>query len=149
VKIEIREPEPRGHGDYYTWTQGGYGTPHGEIWLDEAGSFRLDYLSEDDCDRLIRAASEIKPKVAAFRAEMAAPHGRRHLWKGRCQLCGKPEDDALHAPERCGSRPYPAGSEGDDGTECVRPKGHPGDHSDEPIPFDEPTATAPETGAAR
>jgi hypothetical protein len=58
-------------------------------------------------------------------------------------------DDPFMKAERCGSRPYPAGSEGDDGTECVRPKGHPGDHSDEPIPFDEPTATAPETGAAR
>jgi hypothetical protein len=58
-------------------------------------------------------------------------------------------DDPFMKAERCGSRPYPAGSEGDDGTECVRPKGHPGDHSDEPIPFDEPTAAAPETGAVR
>jgi hypothetical protein len=47
------------------------------------------------------------------------------------------------APERCGSRPYPAGSEGDYGTECVRPKGHPGEHSDEPIPFDDPYTAAP------
>jgi hypothetical protein len=38
----------------------------------------------------------------------------------------------------CGSRPYPAGSEGDDGTECMLPKGHDGPHAD-----------APETEAAR
>jgi hypothetical protein len=99
VKIDTRAPEPRGHGDYYTRTQGGYGKPHGEIWLDEAGRFRLDYLSEDDCDRLIRAVAEIKPRVAAMRAEMAVPHGRRHLYRGTCQLCGKPEDDELHAAD--------------------------------------------------
>ena len=36
----------------------------------------------------------------------------------------------IEPAERCGSRPYPAGSEGDDGTECVLPKGHDGDHDD-------------------
>lgn len=97
MKINTRAPEPRGDGDYYTRAQGGYGDPHGEIWLDEAGSFRLDYLSEDDCDRLIRAAAEIKPQVAALRARMTAPHGRDNVYKGTCQLCGQPGDDALHA----------------------------------------------------
>ncbi|HEY1706396.1 MAG TPA: hypothetical protein VGG75_42530 [Trebonia sp.] len=37
-----------------------------------------------------------------------------------------------HKPERCPSRPYPDGSEGDDGTVCVLPKGHEGDHWDGP-----------------
>ena len=32
----------------------------------------------------------------------------------------------------CGARPYPAGSEGDDGTECALPAGHDGHHDDEP-----------------
>jgi hypothetical protein len=32
----------------------------------------------------------------------------------------------------CGARPYPAGSEGDDGTECVLPAGHAGPHDDDP-----------------
>lgn len=35
-------------------------------------------------------------------------------------------------PAACGARPYPAGSEGDDGTECVLPAGHDGPHDDEP-----------------
>jgi len=34
----------------------------------------------------------------------------------------------------CGARPYPAGSEGDDGTECVLPAGHDGPHDDGPAP---------------
>lgn len=33
-------------------------------------------------------------------------------------------------PLTCGERPYPAGSEGDDGTQCVLPLGHAGNHSD-------------------
>jgi hypothetical protein len=37
-------------------------------------------------------------------------------------------------PVACGSRPYPAGSEGDDGTECALPAGHGGAHDDNP-PF--------------
>lgn len=35
-------------------------------------------------------------------------------------------------PEICGARPYPAGSEGDDGTECQLPAGHAGHHDDMP-----------------
>lgn len=35
-------------------------------------------------------------------------------------------------PEGCGERPYPAGSEGDEGTVCIRPAGHDGFHSDVP-----------------
>jgi hypothetical protein len=34
----------------------------------------------------------------------------------------------IYAP--CGATPYPRGSEGDDGTVCILPAGHPGPHSD-------------------
>jgi hypothetical protein len=37
-------------------------------------------------------------------------------------------------PAACGARPYPAGSEGDDGTECALPAGHEGEHDDSPAP---------------
>ena len=37
------------------------------------------------------------------------------------------EEHAATAPA-CGARPYPAGSEGDDGTECALPAGHAGPH---------------------
>lgn len=40
-------------------------------------------------------------------------------------------------PNPCGSRPYPAGSEGDDGTECMLPVGHEGPHDDAPAPAPE------------
>lgn len=35
-------------------------------------------------------------------------------------------------PNPCGARPYPAGSEGDDGTVCTLPVGHDGPHDDGP-----------------
>lgn len=130
MRIDSPRPAPREAGDYKTSVTIGYGDPRGDIHLDEAGALRLSDVRPEDCDRLIKAAAEIKSRVLAHRAEMAAPHGRRYVYQGTCQLCGKPEDDALHAPERCDSRPYPAGSEGDDGTECVLPKGHDGDHDD-------------------
>jgi len=53
------------------------------------------------------------------------------------------DGDPFIRPEKCGSRPYPAGSEGDDGTECVLPKGHDGPHDDGVVPFDEPAAARP------
>jgi hypothetical protein len=41
----------------------------------------------------------------------------------------------LYLEEKCGARPYPAGSEGDDGTVCMLPKYHNGPHDDcVPIP---------------
>lgn len=150
MRIESPTPKPRDNGNYETWTNPGYGDPFGEITLDEQGALRLRYIHVQDCDRLIRAAAEVKSKLIAFAAEMTAPHARRYIHQGTCQLCGKPEDDELHAepePERvvftdeddeaapvakaCGARPYPAGSEGDDGTECALPAGHDGPHDDE------------------
>jgi hypothetical protein len=104
VKIEIPKPQVREDGEYAAMVTKGYGDPHGTIALDDKWEVVLDYVSAEDCDALIRAAAEIKEKVLAYRAEMAAPHGTRHLYKGRCQLCGKPEDDELHAePEPCPS----------------------------------------------
>jgi hypothetical protein len=75
----------------------GYGKPWGDIILSKDGRTRLQWVHEDDCDRLIKAAAELKNQIIDSRARAAAPHGRRHLHEGRCQLCGKPEDDGLHA----------------------------------------------------
>lgn len=44
-----------------------------------------------------------------------------------------PEQEAWERAQydpQCGARPYPAGSEGDDGTECALPAGHDGPHDD-------------------
>ncbi len=97
MRIQAPDPRPRESGDYETYFTIGYGDPRGDIILDEDGTLRLDDVRPDDCDRLIRAAGEIKEQVLTRRAEMAAPHGSRYLHKGTCQLCGKPEDDSLHA----------------------------------------------------
>jgi len=97
MRIDTPTPKLVTDGDYRIWHAGGYGDPNGEIILDEDGAWRLENLNEADCDRLIKAAVEIKSHLVTYRAQMAAPHGRRHLYKGTCQLCGKPEDDALHA----------------------------------------------------
>jgi hypothetical protein len=97
--MQVRGPEPstRESGDYAVRVTKGYGDPRAFISLDEDGAFQLYDVRPDDCDRLIRAAADAKEKILRYRAEMEAPHGRDHLWKGRCQLCGKPEDDGLHA----------------------------------------------------
>jgi hypothetical protein len=97
VKIEIpRPPKLREDGEYAVMVGKGYGDPRGTISLDEKWELTLDNIRVEDCDALIKAAAEIKEKVLAYRAELAVPHGRKHLYKGRCQLCGKPEDDELH-----------------------------------------------------
>lgn len=92
-------PTPRTEGDYRVEITPGYGDPNGDIWLDEKGELRLQYLNEDDCARLIHAATEIREKIAEIRAQMAAPHGRMRIYQGTCQLCGKPEDHEDHANE--------------------------------------------------
>jgi hypothetical protein len=97
VRIDSPDPKPRDSGDYEIWISKGYGDPAGTITLDEEGDLVLRNITIGDCDRLIKAACEIKQKLTAYRAEMAAPHGRRHIHKGTCQLCGQPEDDELHA----------------------------------------------------
>ena len=110
MRLDQRTIYPITEGDYRIWHAGGYGKPNGEIWLDEEGDLRLGSLSVEDCDRLIKAATEIKSKVLAYRAEMKAPHGRAHLYKGTCQLCGKPEDDGLHAEPESAAQPGEAKS---------------------------------------
>ena len=99
MRLGTPDPAPRSEGDYKIWTSGGYGKPCGEIELDEAGTLRLQWLDEGDCDRLIAAATAIREQVAAYRAEMTVPHGRRYIYKGSCQLCGQPEDAGLHAQD--------------------------------------------------
>lgn len=97
MQLDTPDPRPRESGDYYFTVGKGYGDPRGEIWLDEKGDLRLRNVRLGDCDRLIKAAAEIREKVVRQAAEMTAPHGREHLYKGTCQLCGKPEGDELHA----------------------------------------------------
>lgn len=97
MRIESPDPKPRSEGDYRIYFSNGYGNPTGDIYLDEQHTLRLSWLDEGDCDRLIKAAAEIKQRIITARAEMSAPHGTRHLYHGTCQLCGKPEDDELHA----------------------------------------------------
>lgn len=75
----------------------GYGKPTGTIRLDDDSRTTLRWVSEEDCDRLIKAAVAIKEGIRASRAKAAAPHGRRNIYEGTCQLCGKPEGDELHA----------------------------------------------------
>ena len=97
MRIDRREPKPRSDGDYQVDVTKGYGEPTGDIILDEDGDLRLQWLNEADCDRLIKAASAVKEQVARYRAMMVAPHGCGHVYKGTCQLCGKPEDgNPLH-----------------------------------------------------
>ena len=87
----------------------GYGNPWGDIILSEDGRTRLQWVHEDDCDRLIKGAAELKQQIIESRARAASPHGTRHLHKGTCQLCGKPEADELHAePEPARDQPASA-----------------------------------------
>lgn len=96
MRIDTPDPKPRTSGDYDIYVTSGYGSPTADIFLDEKGDLRLQWLDEGDCERLIRAAARALEEIRAYAAEMAVPHGRRRLYKGTCQLCGKPEDDDLH-----------------------------------------------------
>lgn len=68
-----------------------------------------------------------------------APHAGPHKdmwgfeWWGSAQAVA--DEDEAGAGTRCGARPYPPGSEGDDGTECILPAGHDGPHDDGPEPY--------------
>jgi hypothetical protein len=97
MRIDTPNLQPPASGDYQARISKGYGDPRGRIFLDEQRGTELENVRLEDCDRLIKAAAEIKAGILAYRAEMAAPHGRKHVHEGTCQLCGKPEDDALHA----------------------------------------------------
>lgn len=97
MRIDTPDPELCEEGDYGLLVMKGYGNPRAIITLDKKGDLELREVRLDDCDRLIRAATQAREKIAAYRAEMEAPHGRTHLHKGTCQLCGKPDADELHA----------------------------------------------------
>jgi hypothetical protein len=105
MDLNIPRPAPIRDGDYETWVDIGYGQPVAVIHLAEGGALDLASLTAGDCDRLIRAAAKVKGQILDILARAAAPHGRRNLYQGTCQLCGKPEDDELHAEAPpCGKR---------------------------------------------
>lgn len=97
MDLNIPRPVPRKDGDYRTFVTMGYGPPVAVIHLAEGGALDLNHLTAGDCDRLIRAAAKVKGQILDLEARAAAPHGRRNIYEGTCQLCGKPEDDELHA----------------------------------------------------
>ena len=103
MRFQSPDPKPRVDGDYLVDATAGYGKPYADIHLDEKGELRLRWLDEGDCERLIRAAAKALEEIRRYTAQMTAPHGRRRIHRGTCQLCGKPEDDELHA------EPAPAG----------------------------------------
>jgi len=94
--VRIDTPSLRADGFKVEFNTG-YGNPWGDILLTDDGRTRLQWVSEDDCDQIIKAAAELKSQIIDSRTWAAMPHGRGRLFKGRCQLCGKPEDDELHA----------------------------------------------------
>lgn len=97
MELSIPRPNPREDGEYRTFVDIGYGKPWAVIHLAEGNSLDLRYVTVEDCDRLIRAAATVKEGLLRCQAQAAAPHGRKNLYGGTCQLCGKPEDDELHA----------------------------------------------------
>lgn len=97
MRIQGPSPVPRDEGDYRIRVGLCYGKPSGTIWLDEENALRLEWVYEDDCKRLISAATEILEQIRLQKAQMAAPHGSRYVYEGRCQLCGKDEEDLAHA----------------------------------------------------
>ena len=50
--------------------------------------------------------------------------------RGEHPYPAQPVTEPLGDAEKCGERPYPAGSEGDDGTRCMLATGHDGPHDD-------------------
>jgi hypothetical protein len=135
MQIIERGSYPRSTGDYTVELNPGRGNPFAQITLDEDGLLALNMLSVDDCDRMIKAAAEAKALLIEHAHDKDKPHEYRAVRGEVCLVCGKPEDEhGQHPyPETCGVRPYPAGSEGDDGTECALPAGHDGPHNDGPL----------------
>lgn len=97
MRIDSPDITPPASGDYRTRVSKGYGDPSGSIILDETTHLELERIRPEDCDRLIRALAEIKTGILAYREKSLLPHGDDHFYQGTCQLCGKPEDDELHA----------------------------------------------------
>lgn len=97
MQLHTPHPHLRKEGDFPAGVNPGYGAPFGTITLseDDWPRFELGALSEDDCDRLIRAAAKVKTELIAQRALAAAEHEPR-TYEGTCQHCGLPEDDDMH-----------------------------------------------------
>jgi hypothetical protein len=114
MRIDTPQPTPRSEGDYRVDPTSGYGEPWADIWLDEKGDLRLQYLKADDCDRLIRAAVDAKAAILGYQAQAAAWHGTARIHQGQCQLCGKPEADELHAAAVNPDAPAPGDGQHDE-----------------------------------
>lgn len=97
MRIDQPDPHPREDGDYDTYTTGGYGQPNATIFLDEERKLRLGHVTLADCERLMAALAKILPELVRYNYLLTVAHGRGDIYKGTCQLCGKPEDDELHA----------------------------------------------------
>ena len=155
MHLQLASPE-LADGDYPAYVNGSNmrngGCGFAVIQLDKRGNVDLTFDEPEELDRLIIAASAAKQMLINARR----PHAHRPgLEDGRCLDCGvlrahhvepAPADDARrltakgaevaaaavvgHTTPTCDWRPYPAGSEGDDGTECILPAGHSGSHYD-------------------
>jgi hypothetical protein len=109
-----------GHeGDLAVTVNPGKGSPWATIYLNEDSSVSLQWLTEGDCDQLIKAAADAKQQVLDARAKAAAPH---KPWMSipdtGCLHCGKPEADELHAEPAC-----PSVAE-HSGRQCTEPGAH-------------------------
>jgi len=93
MQLHTPHPHMRKEGDFPVNVNPGNGDPFGTITLSEdtRPRFELGALSEDDCDRLIRAAAEVKNGLIAQRALADGPHEPR-MYEGVCQHCGKDAD---------------------------------------------------------
>lgn len=98
--------------------------------LADAYAQRLGQYDAADVDSL----QEITPPSTAAERRWKAP--ANSFQRDQARLADKAKDpNRTHWPADsaiCGARPYPAGSEGDDGTECQLPAGHAGHHDDMP-----------------
>lgn len=188
--MQIRTPRAQLRDtDFGIRLNGGRGEPFATIELDENYETEIVVESLGDCDRLLRAAAAAKALLIEHADDKDKPHKYRAPAGKPCLVCGKSENEPLHAgpaiegtvvkrgehpypvpcrattlikdgmggttayctreaghgglhhdgpaaewgdePAVCGARPYPAGSEGDDGTQCVLPA-----HGDD-VPHDD------------
>lgn len=98
MEITRPEPRPRSEGDYDVYVSAvAYGKPYAKIYLDDAKHLAIADIRLEDARRLAKAAAQIEQELSAAHARMTAPHGSEHFYQGTCQLCGKPENDRLHA----------------------------------------------------
>jgi hypothetical protein len=117
-------------GEFPVTMNPGSVAPFGVIYLGQDTSMHLH--SDEDCDRLIRAAFRIK--------EMRANTGIAHAFRGgagsrgaNCETCGLLQTSEVHA-EPCGNVAP------DSGRACTRAAGHDGGHQSGMIVWSRETA---------